>query len=89
VRRDFVRHGAWMTRGYAIGVAAGTQALTGLPWILLVGPPDEPTRAALLGSAWVINVVVAEYVIRRRAQRTTRTPRPSGRKAVSGLDPVK
>ena len=26
-RRDFVRHGAWMTRGYAIGVAAGTQAL--------------------------------------------------------------
>ena len=89
VRRDFVRHGAWMTRGYAIGVAAGTQALTGLPWILLVGPPDEPTRAALLGSAWVINVVVAEYVIRRRAQRTKRTPRPSGRKAVSGLDPVK
>src|SRR5687767_8193105 len=25
--RDFVRHGAWMTRAYAIGVAAGTQAL--------------------------------------------------------------
>ncbi|WP_261792321.1 DUF2306 domain-containing protein [Arthrobacter sp. PM3] len=43
MRRDFVRHGAWMTRGYAIGVAAGTQALTGLPWMLLVGTPDEPT----------------------------------------------
>jgi peptidoglycan biosynthesis protein MviN/MurJ (putative lipid II flippase) len=68
MRRDFVRHGAWMTRGYAIGVAAGTQALTGLPWMLLVGPPDEPTRAALLGSAWLINVAVAEYVIRRRAR---------------------
>ena len=26
-RRDFVGHGAWMTRGYAIGVGAGTQAL--------------------------------------------------------------
>ena len=69
VRRDFVRHGAWMTRGYAIGVAAGTQALTGLPWMLLVGPPDEPTRAVLLGAAWVINLAVAEYVIHRRARR--------------------
>ena len=67
VRRNFVRHGAWMTRGYAIGVAAGTQALTGLPWMLLVGPPDEPTRAVLLGAAWVINLAVAEYVIHRRA----------------------
>ena len=72
VRRDFVRHGAWMTRGYAIGVAAGTQALTGLPWMLLVGPPDEPTRAVLLGAAWVINLAVAEYVIHRRARRTVR-----------------
>ena len=47
-RRDFVRHSAWMTRGYAIGVAAGTQALVSLPWMLLVGPPDELTRAILL-----------------------------------------
>lgn len=69
MRRDFVRHGAWMTRGYAIGVAAGTQALTGLPWMLLFGQPDEPTRAVLLGSAWVLNLAVAEYVIRRRGSR--------------------
>jgi uncharacterized membrane protein len=27
-RRDFARHGAWMTRGYAIGMGAGTQAVT-------------------------------------------------------------
>ena len=80
VRRDFVRHSAWMTRGYAIGVAAGTQALTGLPWMLLVGPPDEPTRAVLLGAAWVINVAVAEYVIRRRARRARAGPsRRTGR----------
>ena len=67
MRRDFVRHSAWMTRGYAIGVAAGTQALVSLPWMLLVGPPEELTRAILLGSAWVINVAVAEFVIHRRA----------------------
>lgn len=69
LRRDFVRHGAWMARGYAIGIAAGTQALVSIPWLLLIGPPDEPTRAGLLGSAWVINLAVAEYFIRRRSQR--------------------
>ncbi|NKX51381.1 DUF2306 domain-containing protein, partial [Arthrobacter deserti] len=45
LRRDFGRHGAWMTRAYAIGTAAGTQALVQLPWILLIGPTDELTRA--------------------------------------------
>ena len=48
-RRDFVRHGAWMARGYAIGVAAGTQALVSIPWLLLVGPAGELTRAVLWG----------------------------------------
>jgi hypothetical protein len=68
-RRDYVRHSMWMTRGYAIGVAAGTQALVIGPWILLAGPPSELTKALLMGLAWVINVAVAEYVIRRRASR--------------------
>jgi predicted membrane protein DUF2306 len=75
-RRDFVRHGAWMTRGYAIGVGAGTQALVSIPWLLLVGPTDVPTRAVLLGAGWVINVAVAEYVIRRRSQLAARGSRP-------------
>ena len=74
--RDFVRHGAWMTRGYAIGVAAGTQALVILTWLLLFGPPDELTRALLMTAAWVINLAVAEYVIHRRAQRSSRAPGP-------------
>jgi hypothetical protein len=71
-RRDFVRHSAWMTRGYAIGVAAGTQALVILPWMLLVGPPDELTGALLMGAAWVINLAVAEYVIHRRSKLSAR-----------------
>ncbi|KRE53234.1 hypothetical protein ASG92_06760 [Arthrobacter sp. Soil736] len=71
-RRDFVRHSAWMARGYAIGIAAGTQALVSIPWILLAGPPSELTRAALLGAAWVINLAVAEYFIYRRAQASAR-----------------
>ena len=73
-RRDFVRHSAWMTRGYAIGAAAGTQALVILSWLLLVGTPGELTRALLMTAAWVINLAVAEYVIHRRAQRSARAP---------------
>ncbi|UZX01298.1 DUF2306 domain-containing protein [Arthrobacter sp. CDRTa11] len=68
-RRDYVGHSVWMTRGYAIGVAAGTQALVIGPWILLAGPPSVLTKALLMGAAWVINVAVAEYVIQRRASR--------------------
>ncbi len=64
-RRDFASHGAWMTRAYAIGLGAGTQVLTHLPWFILVGKPDESARTVLMGAGWVINVVVAEWVIRR------------------------
>jgi uncharacterized membrane protein len=71
-RRDFVSHGAWMIRGYAIGLGAGTQVLTHLPWFVLVGKPGESSRAVLMGAGWVINVVVAEWIIRQgRARRGT------------------
>jgi uncharacterized membrane protein len=69
-RRDFVSHGAWMTRAYAIGLGAGTQVLTHLPWFILVdGKPGESARTVMMGAGWVINVVVAEWIIRRRAPR--------------------
>jgi hypothetical protein len=67
-RRDFVAHGAWMTRAYALGVAAGTQAVVLAVWILGIGPVDSLTDALLMGSAWVINAGIAELVIRRRAR---------------------
>ncbi|MFD0886255.1 DUF2306 domain-containing protein [Streptosporangium algeriense] len=65
-RRELRRHRAWMIRAYAIGVAAGTQAFTQLPWMLLVGPLGETPRALLVGAGWVINLAVAERIIRRR-----------------------
>jgi len=75
-RRDFVSHGAWMTRAYAIGLGAGTQVLTHLPWVVLVGgKPGETPRAVMMGAGWVINVVVAEMLLRRRVHRSrTRDP---------------
>lgn len=55
-----------MTRAYAIGLGAGTQVLTHLPWFLLVGgTPGELPRGVMMGAGWVINIVVAEWVIRR------------------------
>lgn len=73
-RRDIARHSAWMMRGYAIGLGAGTQALTHLPWVVIVGTPGEFTRALLMLAGWVINLAVVELVIR---EQRTRTPRRS------------
>ncbi|GIK44029.1 MAG: membrane protein [Chloroflexota bacterium] len=71
-RRDFVGHGAWMMRGYAIGLGAGTQVLTHLPWFLILGTPDEFPRALLMGAGWVINLAVAEWIIRKQPARPAR-----------------
>src|SRR5437588_11436727 len=64
-RRDVKAHGAWMIRGYAIGMGAGTQVLTHLPWFILVGKPGESARTVLMGAGWMVNVIVAELIIRR------------------------
>jgi uncharacterized membrane protein len=65
-RRDIGQHQDWMRRAYALGIGAGTQALTQLPWLLLFGMPDDLTRAWLMGAAWGINLMVAEWLIWRR-----------------------
>lgn len=65
LRRDFGRHRAWMMRAYAIALGAGTQALTQAPWFLLVGEPGQLAKAMLMTLAWVINLGVAEWIIRR------------------------
>jgi uncharacterized membrane protein len=76
-RRDVARHRAWMTRAYAIGVGAGTQALTQLPLILLVGPLNQLSKALMMLGAWLLNLAVAEWAIRRGPRRTAApTPEP-------------
>jgi uncharacterized membrane protein len=64
-RKDYKTHGNWMMRAYAIGLGAGTQVFTHVPWLLLFGVPDELTRAFLMGAGWLINLAVAEWVIRK------------------------
>jgi uncharacterized membrane protein len=65
-RREVIRHQAWMRRAYAIGLGAGTQALTQLPLLLLFGAPDERTLALMMGAAWALNLALAEWLIRRQ-----------------------
>ena len=63
-----------MTRAYAIGVGAGTQALVFIPQSLIFDSTDEPSRAVFMGAAWVINLAVAEYIFRRHAIPTATPP---------------
>jgi uncharacterized membrane protein YozB (DUF420 family) len=65
LRREFRAHRNWMIRGYALGFGAGTQLVTQLPWIVLVGPLEMTSKTVLMALAWLINVVLAEWVIRR------------------------
>lgn len=70
--RDYVQHSEWMTRAYAIGIAAGTQALILIPGSIIFGSTQNYAGAILMGAAWVINLAVAEYVIRRRRRAALR-----------------
>lgn len=70
LNQNIPAHRAWMLRGYAIGMGAGTQVITHLPWFLLVGEPTEGPRAVLMIGAWAVNLALAETLIakdRRRA----------------------
>ena len=63
-RHDVASHRAWMVRGYAIGLAAGTQAFTEPLGGAVFGDGVVSSDLAK-GAAWVLNLAVAEWVIRR------------------------
>jgi Predicted membrane protein (DUF2306) len=60
------QHRAWMIRAYALGQGAGTQAIIMLPVTLVFGEPTFFIRDVLMTSAWALNVVFAEWIIRRQ-----------------------
>jgi uncharacterized membrane protein len=69
-RRRYAEHGDWMVRAYAIGMGAGTQVLTHLPWFIFMDvKPGETARGVMMGLGWIINLAVAEWIIRRPARR--------------------
>jgi uncharacterized membrane protein len=70
-RGDIGRHRAWMTRAYALALGAGTQVFTQGFGQAVFGISELSTDL-MLGAGWVINLAVAEYVIRRSGRRTRR-----------------
>ena len=71
-RGDVKAHRAWMARGYAIGMGAGTQALTQMIGGFVISPPTELSTTLLMGAGWVINLALAEWAIRRRPAHSAR-----------------
>jgi uncharacterized membrane protein len=64
-RGDVARHRAWMTRAYALALGAGTQVFTQGVGVAIFGTGELTTDLGL-GAGWVINLAIAEYLIRRR-----------------------
>jgi hypothetical protein len=65
-RREYFAHGSWMMRAYALAMGAGTQVLTSIPPLLIFGEPDALARLVQMDTGWIINLLVAEWVIARR-----------------------
>ena len=76
-RREIARHRAWMMRGYALGLGAGTQVLTLLIGEIVLGAPGEVARGLLMGAGWAINLALAEWIIRRPPSPPARTASPA------------
>jgi hypothetical protein len=73
-RRAVATHRAWMARAYALGLGAGTQAFTVGFGEALFGSGVVRTDL-MLGAGWAINLLVAEWFVRRPA-REARRARP-------------
>ena len=67
------RHRAWMIRAYAVGMGSATISFIMLPIFLITGEPVKGYAADLLFVAsWLINIAIAEWVIRRGKPGPTR-----------------
>jgi hypothetical protein len=78
-RRKFWQHRAWMIRAYALAMGAGTQVLSHIPVVVLQQELTLTNRAIAMGTGWLINILVAEWIIATRLCPTRRSRR--GREA--------
>ena len=74
-RRKFRQHGAWMIRAYALAMGAGTQVFSHIPIVVLQQELTLTNRAIAMGAGWLINILVAEWVIATRLRPTRRSRR--------------
>jgi hypothetical protein len=55
-----------MVRAYALGLGAGTQVFTHIPWFVFPSIQGEMARTLCMAAGWLINVAVAEWLTRSR-----------------------
>lgn len=80
IRRGRVAaHRAWMMRAYAITLGAATQTVMLLPVFLLFGPPIGLIADIAFISGWVINLSIAEVLIRHKVPDWAANPLRAGR----------
>ncbi|MBT2538904.1 DUF2306 domain-containing protein [Arthrobacter sp. ISL-69] len=68
---DIGHHEAWMIRAYDPALGAGTQVFTQGIGNAVFGTSTLST-GLMIGTGWVINVIVAEYAIHRHSSSQTR-----------------
>lgn len=66
-RRQFEAHGAWMLRAYALFLGGGTQFFTaGFTALPFMRPHlSEGLVTATMAAGWIINALVAEWMLRK------------------------
>lgn len=86
-RRDIPTHRAWMIRAYALTAGAGNQLLTEGISKSAFGTGDL-SKALSMTAGWLINIAIAEWIIRRpgmrRRRRARRASAVQGRPLVVG-----
>ncbi|MEH6725032.1 MAG: DUF2306 domain-containing protein [Hyphomicrobiales bacterium] len=86
--RKLFQHSASMVRAYAIGQGASTQTVLGITWIIAVGSEAMgPLRDGLMIFAWVLNLLVAEILIRSMPRPANRPHKKRSLPAISPSTP--
>lgn len=69
LRKNFLNHGIWMTRAYALSLGAGTQVFTHIPIFIFPTIQGEISRAIAMGMGWIINIAIAELIISKQRNK--------------------
>lgn len=72
-QRRFDEHRDWMMRSYSLSLAAATVRLVGLPILVLTRDPIVAVTCTFW--SWILNLIIAEWLIRRRPEAETLTIR--------------
>lgn len=73
LHRNIKRHRAWMIRSFAIGLSVSTMRLFFVPVYFMYGLPNDFTIGLGMWVGFVLNILVAEFILWREPRYTQRT----------------